>query len=43
MQPTTLVRAPDGWRISAHEWQIAVKLGNLAELFAPEIAAGRKH
>ena len=43
VQPTWLVRTSDGWRISAHEWNISVKLGSLEELFAPEIAAGRKH
>jgi hypothetical protein len=43
VQPTELVRTPDGWRISAHEWQILVRLGDLGELFAPELAAGRKH
>jgi ketosteroid isomerase-like protein len=43
IQPTRLVRTPQGWRIAHHEWIIAVKLGNMEELFAPEIAAGRKH
>jgi len=43
VQPTTLVRTPEGWRISHHEWQITAKLGDMAELFAPEIAAGRRH
>ncbi len=43
VQPTTLVRTADGWRISHHAWKIVVKLGDLGELFAPEIAAGRKH
>lgn len=43
VQPTELVRTPAGWRISAHEWNISVKLGSLEELFAPEIAAGRRH
>jgi hypothetical protein len=43
IQPTSLVRTPEGWRISHHEWQIAVKLGDLQELFAPEIAAGKRH
>jgi hypothetical protein len=43
VQPTKLVRSPQGWRISHHEWNIVVKLGNMAELFAPEIAAGKKH
>jgi hypothetical protein len=43
VQPTRLVRTTDGWRISHHEWNISVKLGNMEELFAPELAAGRKH
>jgi hypothetical protein len=43
IQPTSLVRTPEGWRISHHDWLIAVKLGNLDELFAPELAAGRRH
>lgn len=43
VQPTKLVRTPDGWRVAHHEWNIVVKLGDMAELFAPEIAAGRKH
>jgi hypothetical protein len=43
VQPTSLVRTSDGWRISHHAWDISVKLGNLAELFAPEIAAGKKY
>jgi hypothetical protein len=43
IQPTTLVRTPEGWRISHHEWQIAVKQGDMQALFAPEIAAGKKH
>jgi hypothetical protein len=43
VQPTELVRTPAGWRISHHSWDISVKLGSLEELFAPEIAAGRKH
>ena len=42
-QPTELVRTPDGWRISEHQWQIVVKLGDMDDLFAPEIAAGKKH
>ena len=28
IQPTRLVRTPEGWRISHHEWKIAVKLGD---------------
>lgn len=43
IQPTRLVRTPEGWRIKHHEWIISVKLGDMEELFAPEIAAGRKH
>ena len=43
LQPTRLVRTPEGWRISHHEWQIAVMLGDREELFAPEIAAGKPY
>ena len=43
IQPTRLVRTPEGWRISHHEWQIAVMLGDREELFAPEIAAGKPY
>jgi hypothetical protein len=43
VQPTRLVRTPQGWRIQHHEWQITVMLGNREELFAPEIAAGRPY
>lgn len=43
VQPTKLVRTPQGWRISHHDWTIVVKLGSMEDLFAPEIAAGRKH
>ena len=43
IQPTTLVRTPAGWRIKHHDWVIAVKHGNMEELFAPEIAAGKRH
>lgn len=42
-QPTRLVRTPEGWRIAHHDWVIAVKLGSLEDLFAPELAAGRRH
>jgi len=42
-QPTRLVRTPDGWRIAHHEWEAVVKLGSMDDLFAPEIAAGKKH
>ena len=38
-QPTQLVRTPDGWRISHHEWVIVAKFGSMEDLFAPEIAA----
>jgi ketosteroid isomerase-like protein len=43
IQPTRLVRTPEGWRISHHEWQIAVMLGDREVLFAPEIAAGKPY
>jgi hypothetical protein len=43
VQPTELVRTSQGWRISHHEWKIATKFGDMEELFAPEIAAGKKH
>ena len=43
VQPTRLVRTPEGWRIAHHEWHATVKLGSLDDLFAPEIAAGKKH
>jgi ketosteroid isomerase-like protein len=43
IQPTRLVRVQEGWRISHHDWEIALKLGDLQELFAPELAAGKKH
>lgn len=42
-QPTELVRTTDGWRIKHHEWQIKAKFGDLEDLFAPELAAGRRH
>ena len=42
-QPTRLVRTPEGWRIAHHEWEAVVKLGSMDDLFAPEIAAGKKH
>jgi ketosteroid isomerase-like protein len=42
-QPTRLVRTPEGWRIAHHEWEAVVKLCSMADLFAPEIAAGKKH
>ncbi len=41
VQPTSLLRTPAGWRIGHHEWNIVVKLGNMEELFAPEITAGK--
>ena len=43
VQPTRLVRTPEGWRISHHDWNITATLGDMAELFAPEIAAGTRH
>ena len=43
IQPTSLVRTQSGWRIKHHDWVIAVKLGSMEELFAPEIAAGKRH
>jgi hypothetical protein len=43
VQPTSLVRTPEGWRIKHHDWHIVVKHGSLEELFAPELAAGRRH
>lgn len=42
-QPTLLVRTDEGWRIKHHDWVIAVKLGSMEDLFAPELAAGRRH
>ena len=42
VQPTRLVRRPEGWRIAHHEWQISVKLGSMEQLFAPGIAAGKR-
>src|SRR5262245_19446623 len=39
VQPTELVRTPEGWRISHHEWVIVAKLGSMEDLFAPELAA----
>ena len=42
-QPTQLVRAPVGWRISHHEWVIVAKFGSMEDLFAPELAAGAQH
>jgi ketosteroid isomerase-like protein len=43
IQPTRLARTPDGWRITHHEWHVVVKLGSMEDLFAPELAAGKKH
>jgi hypothetical protein len=43
IQPTRLVRTPDGWRIEHHDWLISVKLGSMEELFEPEISAGKRH
>jgi len=42
-QPTQLVRTQEGWRIAHHEWVISVKLGSMEDLFAPELAAGKRH
>ena len=39
VQPTHLVRTPEGWRCNHHDWVIVVKLGSMEELFAPELAA----
>jgi hypothetical protein len=38
-QPTQLVRTPNGWRITHHEWVIVAKFGSMEDLFAPELAA----
>jgi SnoaL-like protein len=43
LQPTRLVRTPEGWRIAHHEWEAVVKLGSMEDLFAPELAAGKRH
>jgi hypothetical protein len=43
VQATRLVRTREGWRWKHHEWRIVAKLGSMEELFAPELAAGRKH
>jgi hypothetical protein len=43
VQPTSLVRTPDGWRIKHHDWIIVVKHGSMEELFAPELAARGRH
>jgi SnoaL-like domain len=43
IQPTRLARTCDGWRITHHQWQVVVKLGSMEDLFAPELAAGKKH
>jgi ketosteroid isomerase-like protein len=43
VQPTHLVRTPEGWRIKHHEWNISVMLGDREDLFSPEIAAGRPY
>jgi ketosteroid isomerase-like protein len=43
VQPTRLLRTAAGWRISHHDWNIVVKLGSMEDLFAPEIAAGKKY
>jgi hypothetical protein len=33
----TLVRTPHGWRFKHYDWRIVVRLGNLAELYEPEL------
>jgi SnoaL-like protein len=43
VQPTRLVRTPDGWRIAHHDWVIAVKHGSMDDLFAPELAGGKQY
>jgi hypothetical protein len=43
VQPTRLVRTPDGWRIAHHDWVIKVKHGSMEDLFAPELAAGKQY
>ena len=43
IQPTHLVRTAEGWRCKHHEWRIAAKLGSMEDLFAPELASGRRH
>jgi hypothetical protein len=35
IQPTRLVRTPEGGALAIHEWQIAVKLGDQRRLFLP--------
>jgi hypothetical protein len=38
-----LVRTPDGWRFNHYDWRIAVRLGSLGDLYAPELERmGRK-
>jgi hypothetical protein len=43
IQPTHFVRTPEGWRCNHHDWRIVAKLGSMEELFAPELASGRRH
>ena len=43
IQPTHLVRSSAGWRIGHHDWKVSIKLGDFDQLFAPEIAAGKRH
>jgi hypothetical protein len=43
VQPTHLVRTPQGWRCDHHDWLIVAKLGDMEDLFAPELASGRRH
>jgi hypothetical protein len=43
VMPVRLARRADGWRITHYDWNISVRLGNLAELYAPELERmGRK-
>ena len=37
VMPIRLVRTPDGWRFTHYDWKISVRLGNLGELYAPEL------
>jgi hypothetical protein len=37
VMPIRLARTPDGWRFTHYDWLISVRLGNLGELYAPEL------
>jgi hypothetical protein len=37
VMPVRLVRTADGWRFSHYDWKISVRLGSLADLYAPEL------